>query len=67
LDRLVDELEAVAAALGLPVDSAGLQELVRRYKDDDLVDDDMDIQTYAQLLLATQEAKKRKQELWVVK
>jgi hypothetical protein len=67
LPALVRELEAVGKALGLPTDDAGLAELAERYSDDDLADEDMDIQTYAQLLLAARLAQRRQQVLWVVK
>ena len=36
-------------------------------EDDDIIDDDMDLQTYAQLLLAAHEAVRRGQPLWIVK
>jgi hypothetical protein len=67
LPALIGELEAVGAALGLPTEDEGLRELAARYQDDDLIEDDMDIQTYAQLLLAARVAQRRQQVLWVVK
>jgi hypothetical protein len=68
LPALIAELEALGAALELPTDRQGLQSLVAKYgDDDDLVDQDMDIQTYAQLLLSALEATDRRQPLWVVK
>jgi hypothetical protein len=68
LHQLIEELECTGEALGLAVDDTGLRELARSYlEDDDRVDDDMDIQTYAQLLLAAHEAMRRKQPLWIVK
>jgi hypothetical protein len=68
LPALVNELEDVGRALGLPTDDKGLKQLVAKYQDDDLlIDDDMDIQTYAQLLLAAHVAQRRRQVLWVVK
>jgi hypothetical protein len=67
LPRLVDELEAVGKALGLPTDDEGLKDLAVKYQDDDLIDSDMEIQTYAQLLLAAHVAQHRRQVLWVVK
>jgi hypothetical protein len=68
LHPLIEELECIGAALGLAVDDAGLRELARGYlEDDDRVDDDMDVQTYAQLLLAAHEAMRRRQPLWIVK
>jgi hypothetical protein len=68
LDHLLGELEAIGVALGLPTDGADMQSLFLGYRDDDdRCDDDMDIQTYVQLLLSAREAKKRNQPLWVVK
>lgn len=67
LPELVSELETLGAAIGLPVDDEGLKQLATKYDDDDLVDDDMDLQTYAQLLLAAHVAQRRSQILWVVK
>lgn len=67
LAALVSELENLGRVLGFPYDDNGLKELAAKYQDDDLVDDDMDIQTYAQLLLAAHAAQRRQQILWVVK
>jgi hypothetical protein len=67
LPRLVGELEAVGAALGLPTGDVGLRELADGYLEDDREDEDMDVQTYAQLLLAARVAGRRRQVLWVVK
>jgi hypothetical protein len=67
LDSLIEELELVGRALGLATDAEGLKAIAVKYEDDDLVDSDMEIQTYAQLLLAAREAKRRKQPLWIVK
>jgi hypothetical protein len=67
LPALVSELELVGGALGLPIDDLGLKRLAAKYDDDDLADDDMDIQTYAQLLLAAHVAQRRQQVLWIVK
>lgn len=70
LDALQNELVAIGNALGLPTDDIGLTELAEKYDDDDdddLCDDEMDIQTYIQLLLAVHVAVRRHQVLWVVK
>lgn len=67
LDHLIAELEAFGRASGLPLDEAGLQELAAKYNDDDTIDADMDLQTYAQLLLASHEAKRARCPLWIVK
>ncbi len=67
LEGLIGELEQVGPALGLATDDAGLAAIAAKYADDDLCDDDMEIQTYAQLLIAAREAARRRQPLWVVK
>ena len=68
LERLIDELEKIGTALDLPTSDDELQKLAARYLDnDDLIDDDMDIQTFAALLPSTRIAKERNQPLWVVK
>ncbi len=68
LDNLINEIETFGKAESLPVDDTGLQEFADKYLgDDDLIDDDMDLQTYAQLLLVAHEAKRRNQPLWVIK
>ena len=67
LPALISELENIGRVRGLPTDDDGLKELAAKYRDDDLVDDNMDIQTYAQLLLAAHVARGRRQILWVVK
>jgi hypothetical protein len=67
LPALVSELELVGKALGRPTDEKGLKQLSARYRDDDLIDSEMDIQTYAELLLAAYVARGRRQVLWVVK
>jgi hypothetical protein len=64
LPALVLELEAVGAALGWPTDDAGLRDLACQSADED---DETDIQTYAELLLAAHVAQARRQVLWVVK
>jgi hypothetical protein len=67
LPALVCELENVGRALDLPTSDSGLNELAAKYRDGELIDADMDIQTYAQLLLAAHAAQRRRQVLWVVK
>jgi len=67
LPALVQELQRFGSASGLPTDPAGLQALADKYEDDDLCDDDMDLQTYAQLLQGALIAADRKQPLWVIK
>jgi hypothetical protein len=68
LTHLMSELEALGKLVGLPVDDEGLRDLAAKYLDsDELLDADMEIQTYAQLLLAAHEASRRSAPLWVVK
>jgi hypothetical protein len=64
----IAELESFARAAGLPTDDNGLRALAAKYlDDDDLIDQDPDVQTYARLLLAAHEAARRRLPLWVVK
>jgi hypothetical protein len=68
LPRLIEELTLIGRALKLPTDKQGLESLAQKYlEDDDLIDEDMEIQTYAQLFLAAYKAVSRNQPLWVVK
>ena len=67
LEALIAELEMVGPALGLATDTDGLAAIATKYADEDLCDDDMEIQTFAQLLLSAREAVARRQPLWVVK
>lgn len=66
--NLIAELELIARALDLPTDDGSLDKLFRHYADnDDLIDDDMDIQTFTQLLPLARYALKKRLPLWVVK
>ena len=68
LPDLIRELEEFGRAEGLPTDDRGLDSLAEKYmEDDDLVDQDEDIQTYAQLLRGAHEATRKKLPLWIVK
>jgi len=68
LDSLISELETIGPALRLPTDDETLKQLVHKYRDDDdLVDEDMDVQTFATLLPCARVAKRRNQPLWIVK
>jgi len=67
LPALVQELQRFGAAAGLPIDAPGLQALAAKYDDDDLCDEDMDVQTYAQLLQGALVASERRQPLWIIK
>jgi hypothetical protein len=68
LPQLIKELEAFGQKSGLPIADLELRALFSKYQeDDDLVDSDMDIQTYSQLLLTAHAAHRRHQALWIVK
>jgi len=67
LDGLVVELENFGKIAGLPTDDVGLELLAEKYDDDDLCDDDMETQTYAQLLLVGHLAQRGRYPLWIVK
>jgi hypothetical protein len=68
LPMLIKELERFAEALSLPTEEEGLLQPAEKYLDDnDLVDTDMDIQTYIQLMLSAKVADLNKQPLWIVK
>ncbi|HEY5448454.1 MAG TPA: hypothetical protein VIQ54_06870 [Polyangia bacterium] len=67
LPALVQELQRFGAAAGLPTDAPGLEALAAKYDDDELCDDDMDVQTYAQLLQGALVASERRQPLWIIK
>lgn len=68
LPALLEELEKLAEVQGFPIDQEGLEELWEKYaEDDDLIDEDVDIQTYSQLMLSAKVAVSQKLPLWVVK
>jgi hypothetical protein len=68
LPALVQELEQLAAIEKFPTDPDGLQSFWEKYaEDDDLIEEDMDIQTYIQLMLSAKIATSHKLPLWVVK
>lgn len=68
LSKLIAELELIGNVLDLPIDDDSLDKLYHHYADDDdLVDDDMDIQTFTQLLPLARYALKKRLPLWVVK
>src|SRR5262245_34771787 len=53
LDSLLDELRAFAAKAALPTDDVELMQLAAHYLENDaLIDKDLDVQTYVQLMLA---------------
>ena len=65
LDALLIELRAFAAAASLPTDDLELMTLAAHYLERD-EDEDLDVQTYAQLMLSAKQAAVRNQPLWVV-
>ena len=67
LPELVRNLGSFAAAESLPTDDLGLMQLAAKYLEDDaLIDADLDVQTYVQLMLTARQAVARKQALWIV-
>ena len=67
LQALVDALQRFARTSKLPVDEVELMQLAAKYlEDDDLVDADLDVQTYVQLMLSARQAMARGQALWIV-
>lgn len=68
LSKLLRELDQLALIGNLPTDPVGLNELWERFFEEGAdPDEDMDIQTYVQLMLAVQVAIERGMPLWVVK
>ena len=67
LPALLQSLQKFAAGASLPSDDLGLMQLAAKYLEDDaLVEADLDIQTYVQLMLSARQAVARKQALWIV-
>jgi hypothetical protein len=67
LQALVDALGRFAAATPLPTDDVELMQLAARYLEDDaLFDQDLDVQTYVQLMLSAKQAVVRRQPMWIV-
>jgi hypothetical protein len=67
LPALVDGLQQFAKRAKLPVDEVELMQLAAKYlEDDELVDADLDVQTYVQLMLSARQAMARNQALWIV-
>jgi len=67
LDRLLESLRSFAAAAALPTDDVELMELAAKYLEDDLlISDDLDVQTYVQLMLSAKQAAATGRALWVV-
>jgi hypothetical protein len=67
LARLLDALHAFAAGAALPTDDVELMTLAAKYLEDDLlISDDLDVQTYVQLMLSAKQATATGRALWVV-
>jgi hypothetical protein len=64
LDALLDELQRFAAAASLPVDDVELMALFAQLLESDAID--LELETYAQLMLSAKQARSRGQALWVV-
>jgi hypothetical protein len=67
LPALLDALRKFATSSSLPTDDVELMQLAAKYlEDDELVEADLDIQTYVQLMLSARQAVARQQALWIV-
>jgi hypothetical protein len=67
LTALIDELTRFAHHASLPTDDLELMGLAARYlEDDEMIDKELDLQTYVQLMLTAKQAVARRQALWVV-
>lgn len=67
VEALLAELRALAERTSLPTDDVQLMQLAAHYlESDELFDQDLDVQTYVQLMLSVKQAAARKQPLWVV-
>lgn len=66
LDALLDELRAFAAQASLPTDDVELMQLAAHYLENDtLIDQDLDVQTYVQLMLAAKQSAAHGVPLWI--
>jgi hypothetical protein len=66
LDMLLDELRLFASHASLPTDDVELMQIAARYlEDDDLFSTDLDVQTYAQLLLTAKQAAAHGLAVWL--
>src|SRR5436190_922063 len=60
------ELRAFAAKASLPTDDVELMQLAAHYLEDDaLIDQDLDVQTYVQLMLAAKQSAAHGVPLWI--
>jgi hypothetical protein len=66
LDLLLGELRAFAEKAALPTDDVELMQLAAHYLENDaLVDQDLDVQTYVQLMLAAKQSAAHGVPLWI--
>ena len=66
LDALLRELRAFAAKAALPTDDVELMQLAAHYLENDaLIDQDLDVQTYVQLMLAAKQSAAHGVPLWI--
>jgi hypothetical protein len=66
LDSLLGELRAFAAKAALPTDDVELMQLAAHYLENDaLIDQDLDVQTYVQLMLAAKQSAAHGVPLWI--
>ncbi len=66
LDALLGELRAFAVEASLPTDDVDLMQLAAHYLENDaLVDQDLDVQTYVQLMLAAKQSAAHGVPLWI--
>ena len=66
LDSLLGELRAFAAKAALPTDDVELMQLAAHYLENDaLIDRDLDVQTYVQLMLAAKQSAAHGVPLWI--
>jgi len=66
LDALLGELRTFAAQASLPVDDVELMQLAAHYLENDaLIDEDLDVQTYVQLMLAAKQSAAHGVPLWI--
>ena len=66
LPALVEELRVFAGAASLPTDDVELMQLAAQYLENDaLFDQDLDVQTYVQLMLAAKQSAAHGVPLWI--
>jgi hypothetical protein len=66
LDSLLGELRAFAEKAALPTDEVELMQLAAHYLENDaLIDQDLDVQTYVQLMLAAKQSAAHGVPLWI--